>query len=268
MCRFWSSAALALWLLSFGPAGRAWADQWLVYMGGDVASIEEGWTERRGQVLFNSRSGSLLSVPAHDVDLAASSFITWQLDGRMRKPPRASLSPTEDAPEGQRPCTPGRLMRHVSSETLEVETEAGRELVHLACLDTPETGHRLAELSWFGRASLNWMQIEARTGESICLTEHEPARRDAEGHRVLYVRLSDGRDYTAAAIASGYGLVRPGLCDRAAAYRAIEDRAIEAERGLWGARAEQAALAAVGHSVGIDSGVSSALPPRRRSGGG
>jgi endonuclease YncB( thermonuclease family) len=261
-----SVPAVAL-LLFLAISSAASSDQWLIYLGEGMTSIEGGWTEKRGQILFTSRGGVLVSVPAHDVDLPASSFITWQLDGRLRTPPRASLPEPYEKTEVEAPCKAAKLLRLVNSETMEVTSASGSEVVHLACFDAPDAQHRLAELAWFGRAAFSAMEIEVGPGSEVCVTEHSPARRDREGHRIVHVTLPDGRDYAEVAIANGFGMLRPGSCDRASRYRGIEDRAIAGQRGLWGARAERAALAAVGHSIAVDTGPGASLP-RRRSGGG
>ncbi len=260
------ATALVASLVTLGPA-PALADHWLVYVGGGVESIaEKGWTERHGQVLFTQRGGTLVSVPFDDVDLATSAFVTWQMSGRRRLPPRAPVptAPPETRAGSEAPCTGARVLALRGGETLDVAVGETSETVHLACLDTPETRHRSPQLAWFGRAALSWMEVEIKPGARVCLTEHEPPLRDGDGHRILYVSSASGRDYAAAVIENGLGLLRLGPCGRAAEYSALEGRAIAQERGLWGPRAESPALAALSHSGGAASGPP---PPRPRSGG-
>ncbi len=262
-----SRAALAGVLAVALGAAPGFADQWLVYVGGGVESIaDKGWTERRGQVLFTQRGGTLVSVPFDDVDLATSAFVTWQMSGRRRLPPRAPVptAPPETRAGSEAPCTAARVLALRGGETLDVAVGETAETVHLACLDTPETRHRSPQLAWFGRAALSWMEVEIKPGARVCLTEHEPPLRDGDGHRILYVSSASGRDYVAAVIENGLGLLRLGPCGRAAEYSALEGRAIAEERGLWGPRAESPALAALSHSGGAASGPP---PPRPRSGG-
>jgi endonuclease YncB( thermonuclease family) len=172
------------------------------------------------------------------------------------------------AAEGEEtPCVKATVLAMVGSETFEVTTGTEHESVHIACLDAPETRHRFAELGWFGRATLSAMQTEVRQGDEVCLSEHSPPQRDLEGHRIVYVTLADGKDYAAGVIGSGLGLLRPGPCGRAVAYRTLEDRAIAQGRGLWGPRAERAAFAAAGNSIAIGAGGGGAPPPRRVGGG-
>lgn len=256
------AATLAATLI---PPAHA-ADEWLVYVGGGLQAIEGGWEERPGQVVFRMRGGTLVSVPYADVDLPASAFITWQLGGRRRPPPRAALPDESPAGAPAPPCVPARLVALRSGETLEVVAEdGGREIVHLACLDAPETAHRYPQLGWFGRAALSAVEMAVGPGSAICLTEKTPPQRDREGHRVVFVTLTDGRDLTAEAIAGGLGLVRPRACARAAYYRQIEDQAIASQRGLWGGMAAKAAWAAADLAVSVGGAPPA---PRRSSGGG
>jgi endonuclease YncB( thermonuclease family) len=253
-------------LVAVCVADPASADEWLVYLGGGLEPIEGAWAERRGQVIFTKLGGTLVTVPFHEVDLAASAIITWQLGGRRRLPPRPALPEApSDAPAGPPPaCIGARVLELPSAETIEVMIGEEPETVHIACLDAPETQHRFAELSWFGRATLSSVEMEVRRGDEVCLTEQVPPVRDGQGHRIVYVKLADGRDYAAGVIAGGLGLLRPELCGRAARYRALEDRAIAGQAGLWGQMSARAAFAAASHTVAVGAGPG---PPRRAGGG-
>jgi endonuclease YncB( thermonuclease family) len=239
----------------------------LVYIDGGIEEIEGGWTERGGQVLFTLRGGTLVSVPYEDVDLAASAFITWQLAGRRQQPPRAELPVAppgeETTPEPQ--CVGARLLGLQSGETLEVMTGETRETIHVACLDAPETQHRYSEIGWFGRATVSAVQLELKAGAEVCLREQAPPQRDELGHRVVYVTLAGGEDYTGEIIGGGLGLLRPASCSRAEAYRRLENRAMAEQRGLWGAMSSTAAFAAAQQVASAPGG---AAPTRRASGGG
>jgi hypothetical protein len=212
-------------LVAVCVAGPGSADEWLVYLGGGLEPIEGAWAERRGQVIFTKLGGTLVSVPFHEVDLAASAIITWQLGGRRRLPPRPALPEVpSDAPASPPPpCIGARVLALPSAETIEVMIGEEPETVHIA-----------------------W-----------------PVR-DGQGHRIVYVKLADGRDYAAGVIAGGLGLLRPELCGRAARYRALEDRAIAGQAGLWGQMSARAAFAAASHTVAVGAGPG---PPRRAGGG-
>lgn len=260
-------AVLSFMVASAVAISPATGDEWLAYLGGGLEEVEGGWVERDGLVLFTLRGGTLVSVPFHEVDLPTSAFITWQLGGRRRAPPRAELpkaaaeTEIEPAPE----CVGARVLAVVDGETLQVATGEGRETIHLACLDTPETEHRFAELRWFGRAALSAVQIEVKPGAEVCLTELELPQRDEEGHRIVFVTLADGRDYTEGVIAGGLGLLRPGRCSRAAHYRQLENRAIAEQRGLWGPMSQRAAFAAVNFTP---TGPGGPIGSQRPRGGG
>jgi endonuclease YncB( thermonuclease family) len=257
-----SAASLLLVALLAAPGS---ADEWLVYVGGGMEPVQGGWAERRGQVLFTQRGGTLVSIPHDEVDLATSAIITWQLNGRRRLPPRAILPREEgaDSPP-EEACVEARIVGWRGSESLDLARGGESELVHVACLDAPETQHRFAELGWFGRATLSALQLEIRTSE-VCVMETDPPQRDGDGHRIVHLRLADGRDYTSLVITSGLGLLRTENCERAAYYRQLEDAALAGEVGLWGPMAARPALAAVNQVASIAGG---AAPPRRRSGGG
>ncbi len=264
-----SSGALLLLLLGLGSE-PARGDQWISYIGGGVDRIDEGeWRVRRGQVLFRQLGGALVSAPARDVDLATSTFLTWQLNGRRGTPPRVPLAlseaPKQPSAQGSpAACVPALVSALVGSETLEVVTEGKPETIHIACLDSPETQHRLPQIAWFGRAALGWLQVVVTPGDEICLTEEIPSQTDGDGHRIVHVTRADGRDYAGEAIAGGFGLLRTETCSRSTHYRKLEDQAIAQAKGFWGPKAEKAALAALSHTGAADSGP----PPRRRASGG
>jgi endonuclease YncB( thermonuclease family) len=254
-------------VVAFLVAEAGAADEWLVYIDGGLEPVEGGWTERRGQVIFTRPDGMLVSVRSLDVDLAASAFITWQLGGRREAPPRPELPQAEAEPEtGPAPeCVAARVVGLRGAETLDVLIAGERETVHVACLDAPESRHRHQALGWFGRATESAVEIELGKGAQVCLTEHVPPQQDGQDHRIVYVTLADGRDYTEELIAGGLGLLRFGPCSRAAEYRQLENRAIAEERGLWGPRSAEAAFAAtslVASTAGTGAG--SAAPPARK----
>lgn len=281
---------LVVALLVSGICGPVAADDWLVYLGGGLEPIEGGWNHSQGRVVFRKVGGTLVSVPFADVDLPTSAFVTWQLNGRLEAPPRASVPVTGEAPGGVEEvlCSKGQVVSVVDGETLRVQVGDEVETVHVACLDTPDTRHRFTELSWFGRTALDAVAVEFGKNPGVCLAELPSPQRDQEGHRIVYVLMGNGKDYAAEVIAAGFGLQRLGPCERAGAYRALESRAIADERGLWGAKSEKMALTVASNTVAIGTsevsraGGSSAVsgardagrargsgaPPPRRIGGG
>ena len=253
-------AFVTLW-----ATGSVSADEWLVFIGGGLQDVEGGWEERGRTVVFTLRGGTLASVPFEDVDLPTSAFITWQLGGRRQPPPRAPLPDLESETEFQAvtECIEARVKSIQSGETLEVIVDGESEIVHLACVDAPETQHQFPELAWFGRATVSAIRIAVKPGAEICLVEQKPVRRDGEGHRIVDVQLSDGRDIAEAVIFDGLGLLRPASCSRAHYLRRLEDRAIAEQRGLWGSMSQKAALQAAMSGPAVDAGASPARTPGR-----
>jgi endonuclease YncB( thermonuclease family) len=261
--RLGGAVALSIALAAFST-NDARGDEWLVYIGGGIQPIEGGWSEQRGRVVFTKAGGTLSSVRFEDVDLPASTFITYQLDGRRHVPPRAAVeAPAAAAASTPQPCVEAQVIRMHSPESLEIASGEQRELVHVACLDTPEAKHRFAALGWFGDAAMSAAREVLAEGARICVAEHAPPRRDGQDHRVVHVALADGRDFATTLVASGYGLLRPSECRDGVRYRAAEDEAIRARRGLWGEASAPAAFQAA--RVGAAS-----VPPGSRGavGGG
>lgn len=256
-------------LVGVGTTDVGVADEWLVYIGGGIQDIEGGWEERGRRVVFTLRGGTLASVPFEDVDLPTSAFITWQLGGRKQPPPRPQVPELESENESQEApdCIAARVKRIHSGETLEVVVEGETETIHLACLDAPETQHQFPELAWFGRATLSAIQLAVKPDAEVCLVEQTPERLDRAGHRIVDVKLADGKDFAEAVIFDGLGLLRPRKCPRAGYLRQLEDRAIAEQRGLWGPMSQRAAFQAAMSGPAVDAGKSAAQLPARAPGG-
>jgi len=252
-------------LLAAVPANA----DWLVFLGGGLQETRGRWEIRDGLVRFHSPTGTLHSVRASDVDLAASAFLTWQVGERRREltalpPAGAEMHSSETATESTKevPCVPAKVVRVLAAESLEIESAGRRETVHLACLDAPETRHRFPQLAWFGAEARATVEKLAPGNSSLCVVEENPPLRDRQRHRIVYVRLGDGRDLGAEVIARGYGLVRSGGCVRRATYLELEAAALTTERGLWGPSGNDASLAIASRALGF----SAAPAPRARSG--
>ena len=249
------------------PAAPARAD-WLVYVGGGVQKTEGAWEVRGGQVLFHSPNGTLLAIRLENVDLPASEFLTWQLqEGRRRSEASALVQASRTyrggetvwpglpgfVPQGT-PCTPAKVGRVLSADTLELVAGERSETVHVACLAAPQVQQRFAELSWFGRQSADVLAGLAKAGQPVCLVEEQPAQKDAQGHRRLYVELPDGRDLTAEILGRGLGVLRNGPCSRVTQYKALADQAHAEERGHWGMASLNAALAVLASAPILGAG--------------
>jgi endonuclease YncB( thermonuclease family) len=250
------------------------AADWLVYQGGGVEEVAGAWQVRRGQVLFTAPNGTLMSARVDDVDLAASAFLTWQVGERRgvsaKHPPAGTemrvRGAAETGPAGEAPCVPARVMAVSEAETIEIAVGEKQETIHLACIDAPGTQSLFPVLAALGAEARARVELLARPGFSVCVAEEVPALVDREGHRVLYVRLADGRDLGGELISRGLALARSGGCAREAAYVGLESRAIAAAAGHWSdARDELAGVVANASPAGSGRGGAPAARRIRRS---
>lgn len=254
-----------------GLAATPAVADWLVYRTGGVQEIRGAWEVVGTQVRFHLPSGTYSAVRADEVDLAASAFLSWQIGerraiGRTHPPVGAEIGAGRTGAPAPRtaseaPCASVRVARVATAETLEIDAGRGEETVHLACLDAPEPGHPLAELSSFGEQAAGTLSLLARPGFELCLREEQPPLVDRAGHRVVYLELPDGRDLGELLIRRGLALVRGGACVRRDAYLEVERAAIGAEVGHWGASSHDLSIAVVAAASELGGG--SALPPRR-----
>lgn len=252
--------ARTLLCASLALAASAAGADWIVYVGGGIQETKGPWEVVGRQVRFHSISGTLLAARGEDVDLPASAFLTWQVGDRRRapssRPAAAAPSPTTS------PCSPAKVARAISAETYELAIEGRREIVHLACLDAPEIRHRFPELAWYGHQTASVVGGLLGPGQSVCFVEESPPQRDRENHRLVYLRLGDGRDLGAEVISRGLGLSRTGSCARGEGYRVLEQQARVQDRGHWGPSGNAASVAIVSQALAFHAA------PSPRTGGG
>jgi len=255
-------------LLLVALAPRAAVADWLVYQRGGVQETRGAWQVAGGQVRFHSPTGTLMAVRTDEVDLAASAFLSWQVGdrraiGATRPPAGAELgTPAPDRPAAApAPCAPARVVAVVSAETLEVERDGRREVVHVAGVDAPEPGHAVPELAWFGRQALDAVDLLVRLGATVCLGEETPPLVDRAGHRVVHVGLAGGADLGEELLGRGLALARSGGGSRRARYEGLERYALAHEVGSWGAAGYDLSAAIVAHASEL--GGAPAAPPRR-----
>jgi endonuclease YncB( thermonuclease family) len=163
------------------------------------------------------------------------------------------------------PCAPARVAGVLGPETLELAIDGRVETVHLDCLDAPDTRHKFPQLAWYGNQTATAVETLVRADQAVCVTEEEPGRRDAQGHRTLLIQLSDGRDLGAELVGRGLALAERSACSRGARYQKLEDQARARERGHWGPSGNDVSVAIVAQSASLAGG---AAPPRMRVGGG
>ncbi|KAB2964897.1 MAG: hypothetical protein F9K18_07145 [Thermoanaerobaculia bacterium] len=257
-------------------AAAARAD-WLVWVGGGIRETRGALEVRGRQVRFHDVSGTLMSVPLEDVDVAASEFVSWQVSAtraskmpgvvpweRKAPPPVAATKATAPLADG-RPCAAGSVVRVVDSETVEVAVAGARRIVHLACVDGPEERNRFPELAYFGRETEGVLAALLLPGARVCVAEEgERPLTDRAGHGIAYLRFPDGRDAGAELVRRGYGVSRGGACGLRSRYLELERQAVAEEVGHWGPTANQVAVAVVANALAFHA----VGPPMRAGGGG
>jgi len=252
---------LSLFLVLLSSGWPAAAD-WIVFLGGGIQEIRGPWEVRGSQVRFHSPTGTLLSVRTDEVDLPASAFLSWQV-GERRHPP--SVAPRGAASGEETGCAPARVLRVLGPETLELAIDGRAETIHLDCLDAPDTRHRFPQLAWFGLQTASAVEGLVRADQTVCWSEAKPSPRDAQGHRIVFVRLQDGRDLGAEMVGRGLALAARHACLRGESYRALEGQARIQERGHWGPTGNDVSIAIVAQSAAFQGGPPAA---RVRSRGG
>lgn len=257
---------LVLLAAPFIAAEQAAAD-WIVFLAGGVQETRGAWEVRGRQVRFTAPSGTLQSVRAEEVDLAASAFLSWQIGERQaidagRPPVGVEFRAADGAAAAEAPpCLPARVVAVSSAETIEIERGGHREIVHLACLDAPEAAHRLPELAYFGHSADSIVAALVPPSATVCVGDENPPLADRSGHRIVYLQLDDGQDLGELLVSRGQALARGGTCARREQYLAAESAALGRGTGLWGSVAHDLSLAIVG--LPSSSGGMPALPARR-----
>jgi endonuclease YncB( thermonuclease family) len=263
-------ALLPLLFAAFTEPARA---DWLVYNGGGVEEVKGAWKVERGQVVFTAANGTLVAVRVDEVDLAASAFLTWQVGERRgvsaARPPAGTEMRRGGASAGagakEAPCVDAKVVSVLEAESLEIESGGKKETVHVACIDAPGVNHALPQLSALGADARERVALLARPGFKVCVAEEIPPLVDRQGHRVVYLRLPDGRDLGGELLTRGLALARSGGCARDADYRKLQSQAIVALAGHWDdARDDLASVVAV-ESGGFATGMRAPSGRPRRS---
>lgn len=127
------------------------------------------------------------------------------------------------------PCGPTRALvpRVVDGDTIEIETG---DKVRYLLVDTPE----MPDSCYADEAAdFNASLVE---GREVSLVYDEAACRDRYGRLLAYVWV-DGSEVNRLLVERGYACVYvlpPAGVSREAEFRAWQDQAIQARRGLWG----------------------------------
>ncbi len=158
----------------------------------------------------------------------------------------------------------GVVVRAVDGDTLVVRIEGREEKVRLLGVDTPESVHPRRPVERFGKEAAAFTRRLAE-GKTVRLRD-DPSNtnRDRYGRMLRYVFLPDGALLNAAIIAEGYGHAYTRYpFERMEEFRALERRAREEERGLWGAL--EAELTASQASASVEPAAPGAGEPKAPS---
>jgi endonuclease YncB( thermonuclease family) len=258
------SLAVVLAAATASPA----AAEWLVYFKGGIQETRGAWEVRGARVLFTTPSGTLSTIRAEEVDLAASAFLSWQVGqrraiGTAHPPAGAELRDGSAGPVGVAPCVPAKVAQVLAGETLDVEIAGKIETVHLAGVDAPEADHRTPELAWLGERARAETAALAPPGARVCVADEVPPLVDRGGHRIVYVALPGGADLGAALVARGLGLARGGAAARRATYLELERAALGGAAGAWGELEHDLSVAIVPQAYDLGGSGKGAAPPRR-----
>ncbi len=146
----------------------------------------------------------------------------------------AETTTNERAEVGSFDAEPAHVVRVIDGDTLVVQLGTGERTVRLIGIDAPETGPTTAAECMAGESTA---QLTTLVGTSQVLLEKDTSQgtEDRYGRLLAYLRTEAGVDV-------GLALVREGFAreymyhtpyTRQSEYRAAEDEAIGAERGLW-----------------------------------
>jgi micrococcal nuclease len=127
------------------------------------------------------------------------------------------------------------VTRVVDGDTIEISPAIdGKEEVRLIGVDTPETVDPNSDVQPYGPQASRFTTQELE-GERIEL-EFDQEREDSFGRLLAYVRLSDGALFNETLLRRGYAqlYIVPPNDKYEARFRAAQQEARDAERGLWG----------------------------------
>ena len=123
----------------------------------------------------------------------------------------------------------------IDGDTLEVDMGGSVERIRFIGLDTPEKNHPQKPVQCFAKAASR--HLEELIGNQPIRLEADPTNqnRDRYDRLLRYVYLQDGTLLNAKQIEDGYGFAYTAFpFEKMDEFRALEEKARQAERGLWG----------------------------------
>jgi micrococcal nuclease len=111
------------------------------------------------------------------------------------------------------------------------------ETIRFIGVDTPETHKPNTPIQCYGPAAAAYTQqrIKAAGGKVRLQSDPESTNRDRYNRLLRYIYLPDGTLMEQALIQNGYGFYYPYFpFTKSAEFKAYEDSAMAAHKGLWG----------------------------------
>lgn len=138
-------------------------------------------------------------------------------------------------------ATAYRVVKIIDGDTVKLSINGKPETVSLLGINTPEAKQRKKSGEGFGQEAAIFL-TNLLKGESVYVkTDPESTTRDKSGRGLAYLyRAPDGLFVNLEIVRQGYGRVRMvNPFSKIALFRAYETRAMQTEKGLWGASQEE-----------------------------
>lgn len=129
-----------------------------------------------------------------------------------------------------------RVVSAEDGDTITVDMDGQQERVRFIGVDTPETQDPRKPVQCFGRAASEF--TKNLIGDNPVRLESDPlsSNRDRYNRLLRYIYLPDGRLVQREIIREGYGFAYTSFpFSKSDEFKALEDEARRAGRGLWGA---------------------------------
>ncbi len=127
-----------------------------------------------------------------------------------------------------------RVTKFDDGDTIAVDMNGKQETVRFIGVDTPETHDPRKAVQCFGQAAAGFTKTLIGTDQVRLEADPLSTNRDRYDRLLRYVYLPDGRLLEAEIIREGYGFAYLSFpFTKSDEFRALQDQAREAKRGLW-----------------------------------
>ena len=190
-----------------------------------------------GPSVQNDTSSATLTAATPTAAPSANPVVS---EGPASRTPVPSTAVANSPPPG---ATIGRVARVVDGDTIDVVIDGAQRRVRLILVDTPEVLEGAPQC--FGPEASAYMQGLVGAGSTVYL-EKDLSEVDRYDRLLRYVYREDGRMVNELLVQGGYAVVAtlPPDVKYLDRLRAAEDRARDAQRGLWGACVDASAAVA------------------------